>query len=284
MSVANDIDQMISTACKVATDGNGDGNGSTVPITLAKAIILAFWPGVTIELASGTYTGEFFNSIISGNPQGYVTIQPATGATVIIDGLLAFLSDYVTLKNCIVTNSSNTDRDAHLAKPGVNFYEKHCKLINCIIYDSGGSGVLAYVGDIYGCIIMFNGSKYPGTQQEHGIYIGNPNQSIIPTVKHNIVYCNFGWGIHFYANNYIYNARITENIVFHNGEPSGGRCPNILLGCTGPVWPIYGQILRNEVYIPDFTDGIGLRLGQGLAGSQSCFVQENYIAGGQYPF
>lgn len=194
-------------------------------------------------------------------------------------------ADFLT-RTSAYTGSTPADIPTH---DGLKADAANLKFINCVIHDCR-QGILYGSGngnlEVYGCVIYYNGWSAPDRGHGHALYASNSDSNSIVLAKHNIIFWQFGWGIHFYregSNPMLENMQAIENICFENGQLHGYRNMDILLG-GGGCWPVNGQVLRNEVYQRDFSSGIGIQLGGGLAGAESCSVQDNFVAGGQYPF
>src|SRR5207247_9576643 len=77
----------------------------------------------------------------------------------------------------------------------------HLKFINLIVHD-GGIGFYTYPEqtdiEIYGCLIYNNGWQQPDFGNGHGIYAKSSAGPVY--LRDNIVFNQFGYGIHIYAN------------------------------------------------------------------------------------
>lgn len=119
-------------------------------------------PGDTIKLAPGIYKPPpgwptrnwIISDQVSGTVDAPVIICPRDGpGTVTIDGGLDILGAYVQLQDLEITNTdtvrvcSGTDRPA-----GVVLNNDGCKVINCIIHDTGHPGICIPGGSL-GCEI-----------------------------------------------------------------------------------------------------------------------------------
>ena len=96
------------------------------------------------------------------------------------------------------------------------------KLINLVIHDTGqgvGNWSAAPDGEVYGCIIFYNGWDAPDRGHGHGIYA--QNQTGKKYLTDNIIFRQFSYGIHGYTEGgFIDNFEVQGNIVFNNGEVS----------------------------------------------------------------
>ncbi|MCC7298792.1 MAG: T9SS type A sorting domain-containing protein [Bacteroidia bacterium] len=219
----------------VAPNGSAAGNGSANnPWSLAFALgqPLAVKPGDTIWLTTGTYNGNF-TSELNGTSDKYIYVlqypghratlqdnrQYASGATLQVNGSWTIYMGFE------ITNS-NTDRSSSGTQSfrpmGLQVNAPNTKFINLIIHDVGhgfGFWKEAVNAEIYGCIIYHCGTaNSPGIYSTHGHGIYSQNNSGIKTIENNIIFNQFGFGIHLYPNpGNIVGYKITGNALFHNG-------------------------------------------------------------------
>ena len=108
-------------------------------------------------------------------------------------------------------------------------------MINLIVHDTT-QGVLTGEGAadarIYGTLFYYNGYGAPDRGHGHGIYAQNLG-STPKQIYDNIIFQQFGWGIHAYGEGgHLDNLDFQGNISFNNGGLSGGWHANILVGGT----------------------------------------------------
>ncbi len=259
------------------------------PFSLTEALALTSAnfpvPGNTLEIERNIAEDATGGA---GLPAG--TIIKATNRAT-LNGSITCNGNSITFRDMIIYDADLIDRTIdqvdlpngfRVDNPGAEI-----NLINCVLHDLNQAIIIAssYNVLIYGCVIYNIGwAEWPGGG--HGVYASNQSETASHVLKHNIIAPGYAFGIHSYqSGGWNYNAQIIENIAFCAGELLNTPSCNILLGCDGAAWPIDGVISGNACYHRSFAaGGVGIRLGQGAAGSQSCAVTGNYCAGGQYPF
>jgi hypothetical protein len=200
------------------------------PVTLAQALasenVIA---GDTLLLRAGTYSG---NKVIpfSGTAGNYITIKNYPGERAIIDGKLTINGSYIKVEGLEITNSTARDRSAQVGTVGVDCLGDYNIVANCIIHDhdQGITTSAAKTGHVYyGNLLYFNGWDSNGG---HGTYPQN-NAGNAKTLKRNLVFDNFGYGIHAWASNGdVSNFTLDGNTCFENGAPRTSIQQNILNG------------------------------------------------------
>src|SRR3989442_6294619 len=119
----------------------------------------------------------------------------------------------------------------------------HLKFINLIVHD-GGIGFYTYPEqtdiEIYGCLIYNNGWQQPDFGNGHGIYAKSSAGPVY--LRDNIVFNQFGYGIHIYANagsGGVNNIHVEGNVSFNNravdADPVNSPNANILYGGGDPA-------------------------------------------------
>jgi len=234
----------------VSPTGSSSGNGTAQsPWDLATALNQpsSVQPGATIWLHAGTYRGNF-TSRLAGNGASPITVRGAMGERAILDGVampsthvLAINGAYSIFRDFEVTNSYATrvitttgSNPADARGEGVGMYGQGVKLINLVIHDTGqgvGNWSSAPDGEVYGCVIFYNGWDAPDRGHGHGIYA--QNQTGKKYLTDNIIFRQFSYGIHGYTEGgFIDNFEVEGNIVFNNGEVSAqsGFATDILVG------------------------------------------------------
>ena len=152
-------------------------------------------------------------------------------------------------------------------------------MINMIIHDTN-QGVLstesANDAKIYGNLFYYNGYDAPDRGHGHGIYVQNlstPSRQIFD----NIIFEQFGWGIHAYTENgNLDNLDFQGNVSFNNGWPSGGYHANILVG--GLQVAHSPKLISNYTY--NFDQANKNDVGY-AAGCTNPNVTNNYFVSGQ---
>src|SRR4030095_1702050 len=215
------------TAIFVSTKGTSSGDGSQErPLDLNTVLTRQVRPGTTIWIRGGVYVGSFM-SYLTGTASKAITVSGYSGERATIDGSLTIYGSFTTFSNLEVTNSS-LNRNVPRAT-GVDVYGPGTKLINNMIHDTGnGIGLWSQAlnAEVYGNIIFNCGMNVSG--YAHGIYVQNAQGSKL--IKDNIIFNNFGYGIHAYGERgSIKNIRFEGNISFNNGVLNAERHfePNI---------------------------------------------------------
>lgn len=115
-----------------------------------------------------------------------------------------------------------------------------CKFINLVIYNNPGSGFGSWKHTggsvIEGCTIYNNGyMSKSGRGSGVGIYVQN-NSDKTRLITNNIIFNNYYKGIEVWSDNskatneYVKNVKLTGNIIFNNGSPSGQFRDNLIIG------------------------------------------------------
>jgi hypothetical protein len=235
-----------------APGGSATGAGTIGdPWTLAVALAGGYpsntvQPGDTIWLRGGTYSGTF-TSTLDGSAGNLITIRSYTGEWAVIDGgtntgtVLTLSGSYTIFRDFELTSSS-TDRLASSddsSGPGLNRPHSAiqnvqsagngvgCKLVNMIIHNIG-QGISCWVdwtnGEVYGCLIYYNGWEGPSSSWGHGFYLQNqaPSTRII---RNNLSFANYRsnfqcWGS---GDTWIDNHTVNRNAFFWDGEIATAR-------------------------------------------------------------
>jgi len=269
-----------------APDGRPDGNGTLQqPWDLRTALgqPAGVQPGDTIFVRGGTYQGPFTSQLtgLDGKP---ILIRPYLEERVTLDGRGANPADatllvrggWTTYVGFEVTNSDpNRPNTAFVRAPGLTVKAPGTVVANFVVHDAGnaiGFWSEAPDSEISGCLIYYNGNH----RLEHGIYAQNQNGT--KGILDNIIFNNYGHGIHIYGSSdaYLDNFDVEGNIVFNNGIfATDSPQRNILLGgsrvAQNPV------VSDNETYYPGTAGSNNLGY---VAGCQNGVLQDNYFAGG----
>src|SRR5262249_17532162 len=198
----------------VAPGSSSGGDGSVGrPWDLATALAhpSLVKPGDTIWLRGGTYRGSF-TSTLTGTSGAPIKVRQHPGERATIDGnhdgneaTLIIMGSFTWYWGFEVTNSDPTRTSATTAYPprrgeGVNVFGPGTKLINLVVHDTSqgiGSATPAENSELYGNLIYYNGYDNPGTRGHgHGIYV--QNQTGTKRIVDNMIFEQFGWGIHAY--------------------------------------------------------------------------------------
>jgi hypothetical protein len=249
----------------VAPNGSSSSNGSiNTPWDLQTALNqpVSVQPGDTLFLRGGTYAG-FFTSNLNGTNGQYIYVlqypgefaqiadnrQYASGATLQVNG------SWTIYKNFEITNT-NTNRTSsgpNSFRPmGLQVQAPHTKFINLVIHDTGhgfGFWKEAVDAEIYGCLIYNCGTaNSPGNYQTHGHGIYSQNDTGIKNIRDNIIFNQFGFGIHLYPNPGHVNGYVLDgNTLFNNGILTGSTVRyNNLLANTYPGYTVDNITVSNN--------------------------------------
>ncbi len=284
----------------VSLEGSARGDGSAAaPWDLQTALRhpAAVKAGDTLWLQGGTYRGRY-ECALAGTPDQPITVRAAAGARVKIDcvdvggetqvpnfEVLGAAHDLV-FQGFEIT-SSDPKRATKIQGPwpedirrgGVNCRGTRIKFINLIVHDTSqgfswwaeGEG-----GEVYGCLIYYNG--WQGPERGHGHAIYTQNKTGTKRIADNIIFGQFSHGIHAYGSGkaFLNGYDIEGNACFNNGALArdGARAPDVLVGGGCPAERI--RVVDNVLY----RDGVGtaLRLGYG-ATNKDVVVRGNLVAG-----
>jgi hypothetical protein len=258
-------------------------------------------PGDTIWLRGGTYTGSFVSDLDGGAPcTSPIVVRSYPGEIARLDGagippgdppksVLTIESRCGVYRDFEVTDSVNPNPDGGQGtRPqGLQVVGPDNKLVNLVIHDTG-QGVGFWEGapdsEITGCLIYYNGNS----QLDHGIYTQNLTGT--KTLRDNVVFGNYGFGIHAYTtNSHVNNFRIEGNVSFNNGKlnPANPYKSNFLLGsgkgaassCTSsPQVAQNPTFVENSSYHPRGAGGREIDLGYST-GSCNPVAIGNYLVG-----
>jgi hypothetical protein len=242
----------------VSNAGKADGAGTvSSPWDLASALggaQKAVKPGDTIFLIEGTYKidrahNEANVSVKLAGAEGKpITIRPAAGAHVIIDGGLQVEdpSAYLVIRDLEILVSEPRPKEtldpdptyANIKKVrpwgGLNILTgRNCRYVNLVIHDclqGIGFWQTAVDSEIYGCIIYDNG--WAAKDRGHGHAIYTQNKDGTKTIANCIFTGGYGWSMHAYGSPraYVDNFNIIDNITYETrneflvggGRPSQG--------------------------------------------------------------
>ena len=287
----------------VVGDQPGGTGSAQNPWDLATAFghPAAVQPGDTIWLHGGTYpiSGNL-TSVLTGTSDLPIVVRQAAGerATldtgdtpanrVIIDGqytwywgfeITSSAADRWAADGVAAQRGYSIDVGNNGGNPGI-------RLINLVVHDTGGaigfwSGVTE--GEVYGCLIYYNGYDYSDRGHGHAIY--TQNVSGPKRIADNVLFGQYSHGVHAYTEGGQINDFLLEgNIGFENGVVStiSGRTRNLLIGGT----PVAQDptVRQNYAYFdPAVGDGTSCDLGYG-AGTANAIVQDNVLVGGGTAF
>ena len=168
-----------------------------------------------------------------------------SGAQVKLRGsVMTVNGDYVDYSNLVITDSNPVrlePKGANIHGNGFSIYAPHARIFNNVIHDCGqgiGFWVDSVDSEVYGNIVFNNGYQDSLTPPKsnsnwlngHGIYTQNERGT--KTIADNIIFNQFGFGLHvFSTNSVIHNYMIKGNVHFNDLFLVGGLTPlaNIVL-------------------------------------------------------
>lgn len=280
----------------VSPSGAHSGDGTLAnPWDLQTALSQppAVEPGDTIWLLPGTYGDgsgtSIFDSQLTGTSHRPIVVRQHPSGRATINGGIEIHGANTWFWGFEIT-SSIRDRTGlpdgtSALKNAVDCYGPGTRLINLVIHDTRqgiGMWVEAVGAEAYGNIIYNNGFQAPDRGHGHGIYVQNRHGTKL--IAGNIIFNQFGVGIHAYATaeSWVRRLELDGNIVFNNGAASAEsrRTDNILLASGSGLDKIV--VDGNYTYhTPD--DNIGYsRLGWEFDDCNgSLTARGNYFIGGQ---
>jgi hypothetical protein len=267
--------QPAPTDSYVAPDGRGGADGSVNdPWDLATALAKGKVPaGRTIWMRGGVYFGPF-DSALAGRRDAPVTLRSYPGERAVIadaravgsGGTLNVRGEWAIYRDFNVTNTSADRRYSEERRPmAIEVQAPNTKFINLVIHDTGHIGFWkeAVDSEIYGSIIFNAGQFDPEAgggraAKIHGIYTQNNEGTKL--VADNVIFNQFGWGIHAYPNpGDLDGFRIEGNVVFNNGRWAGDhlRYNNLLVNGYSPYAAERISITNNYFYHSESQRPIG---------------------------
>lgn len=243
------------------------GNTGTLanPLDLATALSgTRIGPGSTVWLRGGEYHGVF-TSRLTGTQEAPIVVRQYPGErAVLVDqrtraalGTLNVYGGWTIYQDFEITNT-NPDRSfsTQFRPMGVYAEGPNTKFINLIIHDTGmGIGLWkeAVNSELYGNIIYNCGTKNLPNYLSHGHAIYSQNNVGTKSIRDNIVFNQYGWGIHVYPNpGDMKGYDIEGNVVFNNGVLSANktRYNSILVSGYAPYQAERITISHNYTYGP----------------------------------
>ncbi len=266
----------------VSPTGSPSGDGSfTNPWDLATALAgpAAVTPGSTIWLRGGTYTNPAdprgFASTLTGTPDAPIVVRQFPGERATVTNILFVTGAYTWFWGFEVTNPAPQQGVMH----GVHLKGAGIKVINLVVHDATDDGIFigpeATGSEVTGSIVYNNGRTDNLT---HGIYCKSQTGTLL--LKDNIVFDNWAYGFHCYANDgpYIQNIDLEGNVAFNNyvwGVPSDA---DILVGGVFPASGI--TVNENYTYRTSFTNTMTADIGSDVVTNQNLVCTNNYFIGG----
>lgn len=238
------------------------------PLDLTKALSATspLLSGDTLWLLAGTYTGSYVSDI-KGTPSAPIIIRAVQGARVTFDNAPSPLDNlwlnggYVWLWGFEVMSSNPQRQTADAGSfpndlkrgTGVMVLGPGTKVIHLVIHDAKngiGTWATAPGSELYGNLVYHNGWEASDRAHGHGIYAQNRGAAL--TIRDNIVFNQFGAGIHAYGSGeaFLENIWLDGNTIFNstilwNANPPQ-RGANILIG--GGVVAVNPRVTENVAY------------------------------------
>jgi hypothetical protein len=202
-------------------------------------------------LRGGAYPG-FFYSKLTGTQHAPITVRSYPGErAILVDfrpeenaATLNIRGAWTIYRDFDVTNVSPMrlyQAKVYRRPTAVEVVAPNIKLVNLVIHDAGtgiGFWEQAIDSEVYGCII-FNGGQFEtaagGRGHGHGIYTQNSQGT--KRIADNLIFNQFGWGIHVYPNPGDIDGFVIEgNAAFENGRWAGPglRYNNLMVAGYSP--------------------------------------------------
>jgi hypothetical protein len=296
----------------VSTNGASSANGSiSLPWDLYTAFKSgAVKPGDTIWLRGGIYfpqnpAWQSLDCCLQGSPNAPIIVRAWPGERVILQehpqysgsdtpvilvqqsgGYVWFWGIEIRSPSTARYTSTKTSNPtyAQLRLPNsVDIEAPGDKLINVIVHDTRG-GVGSFAGgvnvEIAGCLIYNNGWNAPDRGHGHGIYVQNATG--VKHLSENIIFGQFGLGIHGYTpHTSLRHFLIERNVVFNNARlaaPPSSAKEQILFGGGPPIHDV--SFFNNCVYLPLDQNSTVMRLDYAANSNIDVVLGGNYVAGG----
>jgi hypothetical protein len=301
-----------ATSFYVAPTGSPSGDGSIGrPWDLQTALNGpgTVRPGDTIWVRGGNYTSVTYNSHLNGTATAPIIVRNYNGerASIVKNGYNCASSAYNPLKvygsytwfwGLEIRNDdpNRIDTTGGCRGVGVNIDQSGSstsvgtRLINMVLHDNDqGVGFWTEAPDsvVYGSLIYNNGIVDPNERggRGHGIYVQNDTGT--KKLYDNIIYQQFDYGIHAYAQDgQLHNLDVQGNTVFDNGLPdntdSGHGSPGILVG--GTTYQATGiNVSNNYLYMIPPMGSTNLQMGYSTGVVDRDITIANNIVQGGYP-
>jgi uncharacterized protein YjdB len=268
----------------VAPNGTSGGNGSaTAPWDLTTALSGAsgrVQPGDTIWLRAGTYgSGEGrsdYHSTLNGSASAPIIVRQYPGERATVDGDIAVDGSNTWFWDFELENTNTATQDIQ----GINSHCPGCRFINLVVHDHSGDGLGLWAEGpnqvAYGNVIYNNGF-HGSTDASYGHGIYTQNQTGTKLLQDNVLFNQFGYGIHVYGsgNAFLNNFTVDGNVSFNSGVGDG---MNYTLGGGSPL--INLVVNGNMAYYNPDRIGNSFRIGYNFGTTNTNGVMtNNYIVG-----
>jgi hypothetical protein len=237
-------------------------------------------PGDTVWLRAGTYgSGEGssdYTSSLSGTASAPIIVRQYPGERATINGDISVNGSYTWYWGFELTNTNTSAQNVQ----GINSACTGCRFINLVVHDHSGDGFGLWSEGpdqvAYGNIVYNNGFHgSTSTSYGHGIY--SQNQTGTKLLQDNVLFNQFGYGIHVYGsgNAFLNNFTIDGNVSFNSGVGDG---MNYTLGGGNPLVNLVAN--GNMAYYNPDRMGNSFRIGYNFGTTNTNgTATNNYIVG-----
>jgi hypothetical protein len=254
--------------------------------------------GDTIYVRGGTYYGHF-SVTVTGDSSDRILITPYPGERVIIHGgsgyptlnmqnnqLVWLRGDYLIFDGFEVTMAMESrwrilDAPNDRYWDGIAIHSSYSIVRNLIVHNIHGPGIAAWSiavdTDIHTCITFHNGYESVNRTAGHNFYIQNLEGQ--KNIYNNILFTNFGYGLHVYTeNDYVRNINFHHNVVFDCGKiGSVYDSRNIFAGAQVTFDRIY---FDNNISYFSESEGENIVMGYWTPDNTNGFIRNNFVVGG----
>ncbi|HEX6816160.1 MAG TPA: Ig-like domain-containing protein [Gemmatimonadaceae bacterium] len=268
----------------VAPNGSGGASGSaSAPWDLTTALSGAggrVHAGDTIWLRAGNYgSGEGssnYTSSLSGTASAPIIVRQYPGERATINGDITVNGSYTWYWGFELTNTNASAQNIQ----GIDSFCTGCRFINLVVHDHSGDGFGLWSEGpnqvAYGNIVYNNGFHgSTSTSYGHGIY--TQNQTGTKLLQDNILFNQFGYGVHVYGsgNAFLNNFTVDGNVSFNSGVGDG---MNYTLGGGNPLVNLVAN--GNMAYYNPDRMGNSFRIGYNFGTTNTNgTATNNYIVG-----
>jgi hypothetical protein len=200
------------------------------PVTFAQVLSSErILPGDTIQLAGGTYAGDF-SIPWSGTESAPIVVKPSVPGGAIIDGNLTVNGNWVKFLDIEFMNS-NPIRPYPGSEPGLYLAGTGITVAGCYIHDTHLNGISSYGGgpDWFLENVIRNNGNYEDSANAtgghgHAIYTHNSADGL-KTISRNLLYNQLGdYTIHIFSagENWIQDYLCDGNIITGDNVIVGG--------------------------------------------------------------
>lgn len=286
--------------------GSAGGDGTIDrPWNLGTALkgVAAVQPGDVIWLRGGVYRAgdrpSRYFSLLEGAENSPITVRQFPGERAIVDGNISQLEGgWVNYWGFEIMNSFRGRTTAETGPfpkafsgpdgrgtvtdftvSGFDLRAPHVKLINMIIHDSIGGGIVvnsaAVNVEVYGTLSFYNGWQGGDRGHGHGFY-GQSVSPSVPLIRENLFFSNYALGAQATGTGPVVdNFRFEGNILFFNSSISRQHQGNMVVGAfSGKARNI--SLLRNYFFETE-PSGTDVNIGY-VGGILDGAVQGNYFA------